>query len=544
MGLPTDGTITIGTIEPETGAPVDPPECAFGLLPHLRYTVRGTGGTLRISTCHDEFDFLDGHLTMSFGDCGDSTCREFPIDGVQCSPESSTYSFEWKSLPNVTYFVNLGGLVQGSFGVSVIDLDAQLEDKMATCLNAMADAEKRASDSDFLNQNEYVLFVNEMSNNAFRGLVLAEFPRPLRQNFFQLRGENKKISIFGCKPNQVPNVEQQAHLELVCNQTKDRINEVLGGAMAATDETTRSPRLFPSAVPSLVPTVPPSLTPSLRPSGVTPTASPTFSMFPSIVPTESFSPTLDPTSENGFTGDIIIESIFSMANIAGLTAASLGKGTRIGDSLGRAYSQVASRVVLERGRSPFEQQAPPHKLKGKVYDSGRRLRVEYVESSATVDRMFDFRCPNELSADSICQIVYASFNISVISEDADTAKNGNTQEMNAAIKDGYLQEALPRKSPLLILGNVLPSEAPSESQSGSPTREPSNGNDGLSPGGIAGLTIFSFVAVAAFGAGGYYMYAYRKRTHPDPTKPQDAAMQQPETDSVDDWLHSVNVYEP
>ena len=77
----------------------------------------------------------------------------------------------------------------------------------------------------FLNQNEYVKFVNELSGDAFSGETLGTVPVEIRSNFFQLRSDNGQIDISGFRE---PTDEQRANLEQICDSTVAAINEALG----------------------------------------------------------------------------------------------------------------------------------------------------------------------------------------------------------------------------------------------------------------------------------------------------------------------------
>ena len=94
------------------------------------------------------------------------------------------------------------------------------------CVMAMnvADSNK----DNFLNQNEYMIFVNVLSNNTYEGQSISDVPAVIRRNFFQLAGDNGQIDISGSKLSDGQTDSQRANLHNVCTRTTDAINLASG----------------------------------------------------------------------------------------------------------------------------------------------------------------------------------------------------------------------------------------------------------------------------------------------------------------------------
>jgi hypothetical protein len=84
-----------------------------------------------------------------------------------------------------------------------------------TCYTAMATAD--FDRDDYLNQDEYVRFLNRLTSNLFADSSFADLPAALTAVYEELaEGNESGIYIFGSKPGQTPTEEQEASLEKVC----------------------------------------------------------------------------------------------------------------------------------------------------------------------------------------------------------------------------------------------------------------------------------------------------------------------------------------
>jgi hypothetical protein len=109
------------------------------------------------------------------------------------------------------------------------------------CYGAMADSDLNGDD--LMNQLEYLIFLNILTENDYLGLTFGQLPLELRRNYFQLRKvESGQIDVTGTKEGQVPTAEQTVYLDDVCSSTEETL------------ESLQPPTNSPSAAPSIAPT--------------------------------------------------------------------------------------------------------------------------------------------------------------------------------------------------------------------------------------------------------------------------------------------------
>ncbi len=106
------------------------------------------------------------------------------------------------------------------------------------CIRAMNSAD--SNNDNFLNQNEYITFVNLLSDGQYEGESLATVPVEIRRNFFQLAGDNGFIDISGSKPGDGQTPEQIDNLQNICTSTVNAINAANGQTVAPTAAPTAS----------------------------------------------------------------------------------------------------------------------------------------------------------------------------------------------------------------------------------------------------------------------------------------------------------------
>ncbi|VEU42816.1 unnamed protein product [Pseudo-nitzschia multistriata] len=81
--------------------------------------------------------------------------------------------------------------------------------------------------NDNLNEEEYVIFLNRLTNNEFIGQSFEELDSFLKKNFSELAGEDGQISIYGSKPDQKSiSVKEKEHLENICIKTGNALNGI------------------------------------------------------------------------------------------------------------------------------------------------------------------------------------------------------------------------------------------------------------------------------------------------------------------------------
>jgi hypothetical protein len=73
----------------------------------------------------------------------------------------------------------------------------------------------------FLNQNEFVIFLNQMSSNLFLDLTFQTLELTLRILFFSLRDVTGSISILGASPSEQQTDDQTLWLRRVCAETEE-----------------------------------------------------------------------------------------------------------------------------------------------------------------------------------------------------------------------------------------------------------------------------------------------------------------------------------
>lgn len=125
----------------------------------------------------------------------------------------------------------------------------------ALCRSAMAssDFDQNAK----LDKEEYVRYLNRLTRNDFLGLEFGELDSLMQINFNNLIGGDGQIVIFGTRPNQDADAQQEEFIERICLDTAIALNGGEGGTPApATQTPTRAPQVpVPTQVPqTLAPT--------------------------------------------------------------------------------------------------------------------------------------------------------------------------------------------------------------------------------------------------------------------------------------------------
>jgi hypothetical protein len=128
----------------------------------------------------------------------------------------------------------------------------------------------------------------------------------------------------------------------------------------------------------------------------------------------------------------------------------------------------------------------------------RRLNVDFIDNSAKIASLTSTQCPPETPSNALCQLAWASYNVSVVDEDAAAVSEVYTNVTQTAIDDGSLQTKLEKSNPNSVITITEPSALPTVPPTGPPTSPP-NASDGLSTGAIAGIAVSG--AVIMLGAG-------------------------------------------
>jgi hypothetical protein len=373
------------------------------------------------------------------------------------------------------------------------------------CVLAMNSADN--NNDSLLNQNEYIAYVNVLSDGLYQGESLATVPAEIRQNFFQLAGDLGQIDISGSTPGDGQTTGQLENLQNICTSTVNAIALVDGAVTEAptkaptTDAATEPPTKAPTTDAA---TEPPTKAPTFAPSPTSPgpttvppvTPTPTAGSSASVpIPTDP--PVTPPPTSDG-TESVIIASSFVISNTADLSAQDIVSSQNYND-LTEAYGNLAQAVVAELAQG--------RRLRR------RRLAVLYTENSARIASITDTeQCPAGTPEGSLCQMVLASYRVSVANEGAEKVKSDYTTATDVAIQDGDLQKELQVVNPSTQI-NVA--DGVPAAPTAAPTAPPSSENDGLSNGAIAGIAVAGAVVVAAFGAA---LYCIQRKHVPPPSK--------------------------
>jgi len=82
---------------------------------------------------------------------------------------------------------------------------------------------------DYLNEEEYVRFVNRLSDNEWAGDTYDAIPAVLQDTYVDVTDETGQIPVVGSKPGQVPTPEQEDHLNRLCFDTDEAIDIAING---------------------------------------------------------------------------------------------------------------------------------------------------------------------------------------------------------------------------------------------------------------------------------------------------------------------------
>jgi hypothetical protein len=81
--------------------------------------------------------------------------------------------------------------------------------------------------NDFLDEDEYLRFVNRLSNNEWIAETYDTIPAVLQENFVNLLDSTGQIPVIGSKPGQTATAAQQDNLNKLCFDTDDAIDQAL-----------------------------------------------------------------------------------------------------------------------------------------------------------------------------------------------------------------------------------------------------------------------------------------------------------------------------
>jgi len=329
------------------------------------------------------------------------------------------------------------------------------------CQRSMASSDLDRNDE--LTKEEYVIFLNRLTNNQYIGETYDTLDVALQENFLNLAGDNGKIDIYGSKPGQVTNYEEDEALIQICVETGYALN----GESAPT-----------AASPA---TAAPSSRPTLRTS-LKPTSAP--------VPAPA-----EPTAEPEASDQTDVYNSFIISNQGGLSAADLIPGTANRDGLDRAYGVFAQTTVENVGLLEVRSLRR------------RKLAVGFLPESAEIYEIVDIECPSDFGLSPIdsCQTAFAKFKLLLEGQNAQVVSDLYTNYTQAEISAGELEVILKEvdKRTLLKIVDASYPTRPGEDNSETPTDAPTKDENGQKKNRAGPIVGGIFGAIILFAIIGY-----------------------------------------
>jgi hypothetical protein len=315
---------------------------------------------------------------------------------------------------------------------------------------------------DFMNDEEYVRFLNRFTESMFAGFEYKDLKPVLQDNFVALAGVSELIPLSGSKPGQSPTPAEEEFLTRVCVETIQAIDRFLQPA---------------------------------------PTSAPT----PLVIETQT------------------VYNSFFMSNTVGLRASSLISG-RERRGLDGGWASLAQEVFTAGVAATGDGTVASRRrsLRGNT----RRLDfLGLTNLSAVVYQIDDMDCPSSVTANenTFCQEAFASFSFDYVNEaDPENFSDSLFGRAVNAINAGDLQNQIVQAFALtnLLIGLTTDTERPPETltptasprgdQTGPPTKIQPKGDGDGGGGSSIGLIIGALLGITVVLAGGGYWY-YRRR---------------------------------
>jgi len=446
---------------------------------------------------------------------------------------------------------------------------------LSTCTISLTISDR--NQNDYLDQSEYVTFVNRLSSSTWQNSNFMELPLVLQNNYYFLAdGNSNGINLQGSKPGSSPTANQTANLENICYQTDVSIDSALNptptvspGTTTGPSQSSPEPTLSPvSPVPTTSPATPVPTTSPATPVPTKVTSAPTTtvtSLTPTVFPTSipslsSLTPSGVPSGELRTIAPSTVsssspapskllyefegENVFVISNTQGINAIDLNTGSPDRVMLDVAYNRVAQETV----NALFPGSNVTSSLR---YIRRRRLLINYKFQSGRTRNFTEQDCPLSSPIGALCQEVVAMFALLSQDEDSVAIVANSTQAINNAINDGELQVALTAlSSPFTVRGSTIvvdqpsappfaPGTFPSASPSSvtteiNPTVAPaSNGSSFFNAATIIGIVVGGVCAVC--GVAGCWRYSKRRKNA--------ASLDQYKSVKRNDLRHSVDVEE-
>jgi hypothetical protein len=304
------------------------------------------------------------------------------------------------------------------------------------CQRAMASSDLNRDDG--LIEEEYVIFLNRLTESQFAGETFDTLDAALQANFVNLKGDDGKIDIYGSKPGQASNFEEENALILICVETGNALN----GDTPPSEPTTPSPMEPPTAKPSIM--------------------SPTLSPVSDPPQPGSPSPTFAP-------GRSEIYNSFIISNRGGLKAASLTAGTLSRNGLDEAY-----RIFVQNTVEYFSAENDVVEVRSL---RRRKLTINFLPESDQIYRIVDSSCPDGLAAIETCMKAFAKFQLTLDGEDGKEVSDSYTGFTQDGISKGELQiilEEVDERTILKIVDASYPVTPQGDEITKAPTKAPTS----------------------------------------------------------------------
>ena len=338
------------------------------------------------------------------------------------------------------------------------------------CQRSMASSDLDRDDG--LTEEEYVIFLNRLTNNNYVGQTYDDLDSILQENFLNLIGNDGKINIYGSKPGQATNADEENALISICVETGNALN----GESLPTDTKTPAPTI---SNPVEIPTAEPSNKITIAPT-------------PQVITSP---PTLSPNLTGGRSEAY---NSFIISNSGGLTASDLREGTSSREGLDKAYGAFVQESV--NNYTTTDQIVEVISLRR------RKLAVEFLPESDKIYLIVDSDCPLGSSAQETCQTAFAKFELTLDGENAQDVSDFYTKYTQTGISEGRLNVILKEVDPrtiLKIVNSSYPVTPQNEEITKAPTTAPTDDEEkqkrklaGPIVGGV-------FVAIVLFAAVGY-----------------------------------------
>lgn len=367
------------------------------------------------------------------------------------------------------------------------------------CQRSMASSDLDRDDK--LNEDEYIIFLNRLTGNEFVDVTFFdELDTVLKSNFNNLAGNDGEIYIYGSKPGQTEKIEEEASLVEVCLDTAVALSGGSPPSVAPTADPQNENLTYPPAsnesdcysfielsdsdrdeylneieyidfVNELsggafdgmtFTELPPSLQfvyEDLKSTNVTGIYINGSEQDIIRICTELSAALLELEEQatlkpSGpiifFPGSSEIYNSFIIANKGGLTAANLLEGTSSRNGLDEAYRVFAesSINIVDTSKANISIR---RKLKIQANLRRRKLEIIFLPNSNLIYLITDTECPDNLSEEETCQTVFAKFQVTITDENPQSVSIEYTEDTQALIAEGKLNDILKEVDPLTML---------------------------------------------------------------------------------------------